>query len=373
MMRRLIGSIACPAAVAIFVSLAPHSSTAPTTASSTVVERAVEPTAVSTRRPSDDPARNQRDRILGEVHQVAAAYAALVAHEESHSSIRPGTPSAGEIPPFQQLEPSADPLYRAWGDALDQIQRLNEEYASISRPALDPAAYRAADPRPNSQEDLQALIDAAGIDYVSWFEGEQRTGFTVVLYDPYERRSQAILIGDSYAEERLRWAALLEYRLDLLAPPEGEREAEIETIRRVVSAEARLEDVGRLLPVYTDHLLHLYRAGDWRVNFDPVDHQIVVIYTEARAGTRHRVQSAGDAAGTLTTDELEQRAQDLVQLAAPDIDLGGLTPVRNQKGDNFFFRWEDRTRPLLPDGRSYPFIQVALSAGGELLNFYNTL
>ena len=40
---------------------------------------------------------------------------------------------------------------------------------------------------------------------------------------------------------------------------------------------------------------------------------------------------------------------------------------------NYLFRWEDRSKALLEDGRSYPFIQVALNASGELLNFYNTL
>ena len=70
---------------------------------------------------------------------------------------------------------------------------------------------------------------------------------------------------------------------------------------------------------------------------------------------------------------LEQVARDLIARAAPSVRLEGLTPVHTAVEGNFIFRWEDRTLPLLEDGLSYPFIQVALTASGDLLNFYNTL
>jgi hypothetical protein len=73
------------------------------------------------------------------------------------------------------------------------------------------------------------------------------------------------------------------------------------------------------------------------------------------------------------TANLEEEALKLINLFSPNIELNGLTRMDGTKINTFFFRWEDQTKPLLDDGRSYPFLQVGLNADGELLNYYNTL
>jgi hypothetical protein len=72
-------------------------------------------------------------------------------------------------------------------------------------------------------------------------------------------------------------------------------------------------------------------------------------------------------------DTLEQQARELIALLAPDTNLDGLTFVPGEKIRTYFFRWEDRTKPLLDDGMSYPFVQVSFNENGELLNYINTL
>jgi hypothetical protein len=76
----------------------------------------------------------------------------------------------------------------------------------------------------------------------------------------------------------------------------------------------------------------------------------------------------------LSVPELEKLARDMIALVSPEINLDTLTYRFGQKDElTFFFRWEDLTKPLLDDGRSYPFVQVGLNGKGELLNYVNTL
>lgn len=330
------------------------------------------PTQPTRPAPSVTPQDPKAD-ILRQIERLASEYADLVDQEERNGHLRPATGSDAGEGEFQFLDSSDNPLYPAWDDALSRIQALNEEYAVRYNGQLEPLALATPDVRPTNDDDIQRLIDAASAEYVAWLETEQETGSTVSMFDPYEMRYQSILVGESYVSEQLRWAALLDFRLELLTPPLEQRQTDIDAIQRVFPGEVRLEDVGGLLPMYTDHQLHLYRAGEWRVIIDPVVHRIMLIDREPQAGGQHEPPGQGGLPGAPTPADLENRAVEFAQLAAPGIDLARLTPVYNQKGDNSFFRWEDRTRPLLPDGRSYPFIQVALSADGELLNYYNTL
>ncbi|MFZ3069603.1 MAG: hypothetical protein WA110_00555 [Anaerolineaceae bacterium] len=65
-------------------------------------------------------------------------------------------------------------------------------------------------------------------------------------------------------------------------------------------------------------------------------------------------------------DELQKMAIDFILWINPEIDFDSLNPsVGNKDQMTYFFRWEDDS--LLP------FIQVGFSAGGEFLNYTNSL
>jgi hypothetical protein len=68
---------------------------------------------------------------------------------------------------------------------------------------------------------------------------------------------------------------------------------------------------------------------------------------------------------------LEQLARQFIQTAGANLNLSVLTPDFANKVNTFFFRWEDRSRSQ-PDGGAR-FVQVAYSAAGDFLNYYNTL
>src|SRR3970040_2412475 len=71
-------------------------------------------------------------------------------------------------------------------------------------------------------------------------------------------------------------------------------------------------------------------------------------------------------------DELKAKARAFILTVAGNINLDSLLPSFGDKGgQNFFFRWENPSMKLADN--TSPFIQVGLSAGGDFLNYVNTL
>ena len=142
--------------------------------------------------------------------------------------------------------------------------------------------------------------------------------------------------------------------------------ADLAQILRFESSPAALVDTGNFLQVYrANAVLRRYQTARWTYIIDPASHLILQIQP-----VDETVVQAGSPLGP---DLLDQAARGWIAKAAPGVALDGLTPAHSMLDGNFIFRWEDRARPLLEDGLSYPFIQAALTASGDLLNFYNTL
>ena len=139
-----------------------------------------------------------------------------------------------------------------------------------------------------------------------------------------------------------------------------------EAIRRLEPAAPVLMETGELMPFYrAGRELRRYQTAVWTYILDPQSHLIVEILP---------VNETAELGGSpLTPAELDQAARLWVDKAAPDAKLGGLIPNPSSQSGNTLFRWEDHSLPLLEDGHSYPFIQVALSPSGQLLNYFNTL
>ena len=68
--------------------------------------------------------------------------------------------------------------------------------------------------------------------------------------------------------------------------------------------------------------------------------------------------------------ELEIMAKQFIVKNASDANLDSLTSNHNNKGTNYFFRWEDRSQKTT---EGYPFIQVGFTQGGTMTSYINTL
>jgi len=127
-----------------------------------------------------------------------------------------------------------------------------------------------------------------------------------------------------------------------------------------------LVDTGNLMPFYrADKMLNQYETTHWTYIMDALSHEIIQIAPKDGMTLGNEILLSGNT--------LEQKARNFIKMAAPDVNLDALTSANGQKESNFFFRWENHNSSLLDDGRSYPFIQVAIDAEGNFLNYYNTL
>ncbi len=238
------------------------------------------------------------------------------------------------------------------------IADLNEKYYELSVKEYPTMAY----PNPAIPKDLGGLSN----EYPAWIDEERKNGSIAVLVTDFgEKRS--LFIGDSYVEKK-QW----EQQFDIVEAQA--RQAyfasidpgpDYEIIRRIEGANAQItfKDVSSS-PYRTDKPYTLYETATMYYMIDSTQHLLVGISPIAD------VQGAEG----LSIPDLEKLARDMIALVSPEINLDTLTYRFSQKeGRTFFFRWEDLTKPVLDDGRSYPFVQVGLNGKGELLNYVNYL
>ncbi len=135
----------------------------------------------------------------------------------------------------------------------------------------------------------------------------------------------------------------------------------IRTCLNTPSASVQYLSTARSAYAY-DVMADWYRAGSYDVAVNSATGRVIQIQPSAVAAMTEQ--------GTrLSAEQLRALALQFIARCA-GADLVGLVENGGTKGDNSFFRWEDRTRTL--DGM-YPFVQVGLSPTGELLSYSNSL
>jgi hypothetical protein len=111
----------------------------------------------------------------------------------------------------------------------------------------------------------------------------------------------------------------------------------------------------------------IYRDQEGRkFSFEPVTNQVVELDARSLFSS-----VATDTSGSLTLEALRAKAEALLEATTPDFAnrRRDLTYSENEKA-LYFFDW--RGQPS-PNHVNAPFAQVALSATGELIAYYNTL
>jgi hypothetical protein len=120
------------------------------------------------------------------------------------------------------------------------------------------------------------------------------------------------------------------------------------------------------LPFYSQSArMEVYQSSKMQYTVDIASGQIIEIQALPVGSPSYHT------APRLAPGQLEQRARQFILSTRANANLSVLTSAFGDKTDIFFFRWEDRGRRQ-PDGRAR-FIQVAYSAAGDFLNYYNTL
>jgi hypothetical protein len=200
-------------------------------------------------------------------------------------------------------------------------------------------------------------------DYTTWIQNELVHGTIVVVYDPDASNYVPELIGDSYVNLQAKEVVIQKLRWWVRGPSAAAIQQDIQLIQSIEPGNVDLTDVTSLPFFRNDLSLTQYDTSS----------RTYIVYSEVHAIIEIIPNQIPQGVTNLSTGALEVKARALIALLAPGVDLSQLMPVPGSKIGTYFFRWENRTKPVLDDGMSYPFIQVGLNGDGELLNYYNTL
>lgn len=118
--------------------------------------------------------------------------------------------------------------------------------------------------------------------------------------------------------------------------------------------------------------VEVYRSGRLQIEMNAVDGTVIQFGPEPTDNTGTDPSTIADFSSRFGWDELSQMAQQFIKKAAPGADLGALEgQVDDKEGLVFFFRWSNPTSEV--DEGVRPFVQVGITAGGDIVSYTNTL
>jgi hypothetical protein len=329
--------------------------TNPPSASLTVVDVATAAATVATATPTPS-IQAQKEEILRQIRQAATDYNSLVDDEKKTGEYEATNLGPGKQG-FRFMGSSYSKISAKFDELISRIEDLNKRYAALS-PA-SPLPIPTFTSKAVGQVYLNTLLETD----TTWIMNELVHGTIVVVYDPDAVDYVPELIGDSYVTEQAQEIEVNKLRMWVRGPSAAAIQQDVQMIQRIEPGNVDLTDVTSL-PFYRNDLsLTQYDTSS----------RTYIVYSEVHAIIEIIPKDPPSGVTNLSTDELEVKARALIALFAPGLDLSQLTPAPGSKIGTYFFRWEDRTKPVLDDGMSHPFIQVGLNGDGELLNYYNTL
>ncbi len=317
------------------------------------------PTAIPTATIPSTPNIDKKNQIIEQIRQIAASYDQRVEDEKKAGTFKIVALKDGSEG-FAFTGASYDRIVQQELLTQTKIQELNEEYFTLYEEDTMPTASAT----PSTRLEQQARLDQLENDEQAWAANELRQGTTVMLYSNPARKYVPFLIGDSYAVEQEKLNEINALRLQASMPPADLINLDIRRIQSLEPGAVTLTDIG-VFPYYrADLKLTTYQTGTRTYNVYSPTHQIIEILPK----------QIPPGATNLSPADLEMKAVEMIAVFSPEVKLDPLTADEpGMKMGDYFFRWEDRTKPFLDDGRSYPFVQVGLNGNGELLNYYNTL
>ena len=193
-------------------------------------------------------------------------------------------------------------------------------------------------------------------------------GAIVKLYSPSDMNYISLLIGESYAIEKEKEENIIALNHIINMPPFDLINLDIKKIQSIEPGEVTYIDNSEVPFYRSDIKLATYETATRSYTLYTNSHEIIEIIPKIIPQTADLTPVA-----SLAVKILEQKARTLIAIVSPGVNLDILTAVPGSKIGSFFFRWEDRSRAVLDDGTTYPFVQVGLNGNGALLNYYNTL
>lgn len=321
----------------------------------------IQPTIVRT--PTMSPAatftpvkKDEKEAIMERIKQVVEEYNTVVESERKSGSYELVTLPSG-IEGFEFTGESLIRVYTAEEQVQTEISVLNEEYYALAM------AENPTTPTPNPLAQ-NGEIEKLQEEYSAWYSQEVQNGSIVMLYISGYGSYRPIMIGDSYVTAMQKETEIAIAHAKRNNMSEEIIKLDIQQIQKMENPNGliRFVEIGTFPYYRFDLKLSTYETLTSFYVLDSQTHQIIEINPK-------RLPPSSEGA----MQELEKQARKMIALVAPEVNLDTLTSVHGSKIGTYFFRWENRNKPVLDDGRSYPFVQVGLNGEGELLNYYNTL
>ncbi len=211
-------------------------------------------------------------------------------------------------------------------------------------------------------QDVQEQIDTLMAEYNKALEYELAYGETAVEVDELSEKT-TILVGQSSVKIENLWLETVQKMNDLQARAVEEREPAVARIQSIEPGqEVTYLDQDRS-PYDRSSKLERYQTDKYCYWVDISTTQVVQI---------DRVDGHSSGSELLYTEsQMEEKAREFIARVTGDVTLSDLAPRFGDKsGENFFFRWEDKTRKI--DGEMPAFIQVGFSREGDLIGYVNT-
>jgi len=305
---------------------------------------------------------SQKQELLDEISREIDEFNQLVEKEKLTGSIEVSQGSDAGQNIFKFTGESNEKIHSAHKNLISQIAILYDQYLALYKQDYNPTPF----PTFNTKEEALNFYYESLQKNQDWLEEQKNFENALRIYDPDRGTYESFLNFEQSALLDLNNGALNKLRLDAELSPELLVKHQT-IIEKLDGGSIETTEITSLPFYRNDMTFFQYQTlqNYYILNMDgvvieiiPVDMPITETYTPV---------------APLTIDQLEEKARSFIKIAAPETDLDILIPAGGSKTGSFFFRWEDRTKPLLDDGQSYPFIQVGYNADGELLNYYNTL
>ena len=326
-----------------------------------------QPTNTPAPTPTEDLAA-QKQKILDEIVQDDAEYNKLVEQEKLSGTFDTQHNSENGQDFIIFTSESAKKIQAAYQNLLNQTKILYDQYLALYKQDYSPTPF----PIFNTKEQSLNFYYQALQEDQAWMDAQLKAENARKIFDPdrgvyvnYLNFEQAAWLG-------LKGETLDKLRMDAELPPD--LQAKHKTIVEKLDGGSVVSNEIDGRPYYRNDLtLFQYKTQKnyYLLNADSAIIEITPV--DQTGNTQLVIPSSQPAPNTpFTQSQLEQQARAFINLIAPGTNLDSLKPSVGGKIDDYFFKWEDQTKPPL-DGGGFPFIQVAINTNSELLNYINTL
>lgn len=301
----------------------------------------------------------ERANILSKIKQLADDYNTQVDQyqQKEHAQIIVDPNTSQE-----KLELSANAIHSLsplYDSVSEQVGDLSEKYWELYQKDHPMDAL----PISMSKDELASYKQKLLNEFRTWETNELNHGTAIKLYNPDNQTFYRILIGDSFAIDRLKWNYITRIMALSNAPSQDLMNLDIQKIQKLDNGAVSLVSIDAYPPYRLDIKLTRYETNKASYLLDTDIHEFIEVVP--------KTAPQSNQVGSL--ESLKVQAIQEIKLLSSITEVNDLTLVQHQKAGAYFFRWEDRSKPFLDDGVTYPFIQIALNGKGELLNYCNTL